>query len=73
MRARGSHVADLRFPQTLVGRLSIGTDAWTSPKKRALVAFTVTFADDGKIKNFLLDVVEVAKVRRVLNCIMDRH
>lgn len=44
------------------GKLSFTTDSWTSPNHKALVAFSVHFADEGKAHSITLDVVEVAEV-----------
>ncbi|KAI0738567.1 hypothetical protein C8Q80DRAFT_1071694, partial [Daedaleopsis nitida] len=48
------------------GKLSFGTDAWTSPNHRALVAVTVHLEHKGQPLSMLLDVVEVSKVRTLL-------
>jgi hypothetical protein len=40
--------------------LSFGTDAWTSPNHKAIVAVTVHFEQDGQPISLLLDLVEVA-------------
>ena len=42
------------------GALSFGTDAWTSPNHKALIAVTVHFEIDGVPFCMLLDLVEVA-------------
>ncbi|KAJ7144097.1 hypothetical protein C8R44DRAFT_537739, partial [Mycena epipterygia] len=41
------------------GRLSFGTDAWTSPNHRAFVAWTVHLHHEGELVSFPLDVFEV--------------
>ena len=37
-------------------------DTWTSPNHKAIMAFSVHFTNEGKVKSLILDVVEVAKV-----------
>ncbi|KAI0754551.1 hypothetical protein C8Q80DRAFT_1216523 [Daedaleopsis nitida] len=54
------------------GKLSFGTDAWTSPNHRALVAVTVHLEHKGQPLSMLLDVVEVSKVRTLLVYITSR-
>lgn len=52
----------MKSKQAFAGKLNFETDAWTSPNGHALVAFTVHYADEGKIHGFLLDIIEVGKV-----------
>ena len=49
------------------GALSFGTDAWTSPNHKALIAVTVHFEIDGVPFCLLLDLVEVAKSHSGVN------
>jgi hypothetical protein len=49
------------------GALSFGTDAWTSPNHKALIAVTVHFEIDGSPLCLLLDLVEVAKSHSGVN------
>ncbi|KAJ7301523.1 hypothetical protein DFH08DRAFT_724176, partial [Mycena albidolilacea] len=44
------------------GRLSFGTDAWTSPNHRAFVAWVVHLQHEGELLSFPLDVYEVPEV-----------
>jgi hypothetical protein len=44
------------------GKLSFGTDAWTSPNHRAFVAWTVHLQHEGHPLVFLLDIIEVPEV-----------
>ncbi|KAJ7224709.1 hypothetical protein GGX14DRAFT_350609, partial [Mycena pura] len=48
--------------QEYPGRLSFGTDAWTSPNHRAFVAWTVHLHHEGELISFPLDVYEVPEV-----------
>ncbi|KAF8144689.1 hypothetical protein K438DRAFT_1631437, partial [Mycena galopus ATCC 62051] len=45
------------------GRLSFGTDAWTSPNHRGFLAWTVHLQHEGELLSFPLDVFEVPEVR----------
>ncbi|EIW58947.1 uncharacterized protein TRAVEDRAFT_103266, partial [Trametes versicolor FP-101664 SS1] len=47
--------------QDYEGKLSFGTDAWTSPNHRAFVVITVHLEVDGQPLRLLLDLVEVAE------------
>ncbi|KAJ7310185.1 hypothetical protein DFH08DRAFT_691325, partial [Mycena albidolilacea] len=49
--------------QEYPGRLSFGTDAWTSPNHRAFVAWIVHLQHEGELLSFPLDVYEVPEVR----------
>ena len=49
------------------GKLSFGTDAWTSPNHKAYVAVTVHFEKDGEPMCLLLDIVEVARSHSGMN------
>ncbi|KAJ7670459.1 hypothetical protein B0H17DRAFT_844915, partial [Mycena rosella] len=44
------------------GRLSFGTDAWTSPNHRAFVVWTVHLHHKGELVSFPLDIFEVPEV-----------
>jgi hypothetical protein len=48
--------------QEYPGRLSFGTDAWTSPNHRAFVAWVVHLQHEGELLSFPLDVYEVPEV-----------
>ncbi|KAL1657498.1 hypothetical protein GGF50DRAFT_68795, partial [Schizophyllum commune] len=56
-----------RMLQEYEGDLSFQTDCWTSPNHKAYMGTTVTFEHNGSMLTLVLDVVEVAKVRRQLN------
>lgn len=43
------------------GKLSFGTDAWTSPNSKAYIAVTVHLEQKGVPLSLILDLVEVAK------------
>ncbi len=45
------------------GKVSFATDAWTSPNHHAFMAVTAHLEHNGEPLCFLLDIVEVAKVR----------
>ncbi|KAJ7231386.1 hypothetical protein B0H12DRAFT_979650, partial [Mycena haematopus] len=67
--ARDLHAAYVRgcaHVQTLLreypGRLSFGTDAWTSPNHRAFLAWIVHLQHEGELLSFPLDVYEVPEV-----------
>ena len=47
--------------QEYKGDLNFATDAWTSPKHKALIAVTVHFEANGMPMSILLDLVEVAE------------
>ncbi|KAJ7798194.1 hypothetical protein B0H14DRAFT_2231958, partial [Mycena olivaceomarginata] len=49
--------------QDYPGRLSFGTNAWTSPNHRAFVMWTVHLQHKGELWSFPLDVYEVLEVR----------
>jgi hypothetical protein len=53
--------------QEYQGNLNFATDAWTSPNHKAFVAVSVHFEHNGQPICFILDVVEVAKVRTCLS------
>jgi hypothetical protein len=59
------------------GKLNFGTDAWTSPNHKAFVGTTVHFEQNGEPVSFVLDMIEVAKVRvlslRVLSLVLFRR
>jgi hypothetical protein len=50
-----------RMLGTYEGRLSFGTDAWTSPNHRAYIAITVHLEKEGRPFSMILDVIEVAR------------
>ncbi|KAL1725340.1 hypothetical protein EV714DRAFT_221514, partial [Schizophyllum commune] len=56
-----------RMLQEYESDLSFQTDCWTSPNHKAYMGTTVTFKHNGSMLTLVLDVVEVAKVRRQLN------
>ncbi|KAF8718330.1 hypothetical protein AX14_011894 [Amanita brunnescens Koide BX004] len=43
------------------GRFHFATDCWTAPNRRAYMAVTIQFATEGVVKEWLLDIVEVAR------------
>lgn len=49
------------------GKLSFGTDAWSSPNNKSYVAVTVHLEQDGVPLSILLDVVEVARSHSGIN------
>ena len=49
------------FEQEHDGKLSFGTDAWTSPNSKAYIAVTVHLEQNGVPLCMLLDLVEVAE------------
>ncbi len=59
MRAQTTHTT----AQDYDGKLSFGTDAWTSPNHRAFIAISVHLEVDGQPLRLLLDLVELAEVR----------
>lgn len=64
MGAYGTNLAAL---QDYEGKLSFGTDTWTSPNHRAFVAISVHLEVDGQPLRLLLDLVEVAEVRTCMS------
>lgn len=57
----------LTHTQAYAGKLNFSADAWTAGNHKALVAFCVHLEKEGWPISFLLDIVEVAKVRMVLS------
>ena len=49
------------------GDLNFATDAWTSPKQKAMITFTVHFEHNGAPMNLVLDVLEVVMSHSGLN------
>jgi hypothetical protein len=55
--------------QEYEGNLNFATNAWTSPNHKAFVAILVHFEHKGKPMCIILDVVEVAQVRYILQAL----
>jgi hypothetical protein len=55
------------FEQDHDGKLSFGTDAWTSPNSKAYVAVTINLEQNGVPLCMLLDLVEVAESHSGVN------
>ena len=47
------------------GKLHFGMDVWTSPNHKAIVAFLVYLANNGRLLSMVLDIVEVARVSSI--------
>jgi hypothetical protein len=60
-------------PKEYEGKLSFGTDAWTSPNHKAFIGATVHFEQSGEPTSFVLDMVEVAKVCVVVTVLLFRR
>jgi hypothetical protein len=68
LQASWWHVLDMIRTHTVTagdqehdGKLSFGTDAWTSPNLKAYITVTVHLEQNGVPLSLLLDLVEVAK------------
>ncbi|KAJ7193026.1 hypothetical protein B0H12DRAFT_1039476, partial [Mycena haematopus] len=63
---RAAYERSRTYVQTLLkeypGRLSFGTDAWTSPNHRAFLAWVVHLQHEGELLSFPIDVYEVPEV-----------
>lgn len=51
--------------KALPGHVHFASDCWTSPNKKAFVAFIIYFEQEGKSVKFLLDIVELSKVETI--------